>query len=151
MDATAILERLTELGVKTTVHGGRLRLTPASVIPPDLVEAVKAHKEALVVAIRPSETLTRALAQKQGEIIIMRKRLASEYYAGDAEYQDWCKDQITCLTSHITEIQRYVREGGTLRLPPCCIDDYHICLIAMRRFDACLMLPSECTFAISKC
>lgn len=41
MTATAILERLTELGVKTTVHGDRLRFTPGSRIPPDLVEANK--------------------------------------------------------------------------------------------------------------
>jgi hypothetical protein len=151
MDTAAILDRLTELGVTTTVQGDRLRLTPASKIPPDLVEAIKAHKQLLVLAIRPPEALKGALIQKNYEILTMRKRLASSYYADDAEYQDWCKDQIACLTGHVTEIERYLREGGILRLPPCCIDDDHICLIAMRRFDGCLMTLTECGFAISKC
>ena len=36
---------------------------------------------------------------------------------------------------------------GTLTLPPCCKGDC-ICLIAMRRFDGCLMEPSECEFIV---
>ena len=148
MDATAILEKLNGLGVKTTVHNGRLRLTPASKIPADLAEAIKAHKEALVLAIRPPEALPRALTQKGEEVLTMRKRLASEYYANDAEYLEWCKDQIGCLTGHVDEIRRYLREGGALTLPPCCKDKGYLCLIAMRRFDACLMGPGECTFSL---
>ena len=77
----------------------------------------------------------------------MQKRLASPYYADDGEYLEWCRDQIGCLTAHVDEIRRYMREGGTLTLPPCCKGDC-ICLIAMRRFDGCLMEPSECEFII---
>ena len=150
MDATAILDRLTELGVKTTVQDGRLRLTPASRIPADLVEAIRTHKQALMLAVRPPEALRRALTQKGEEITTMRRRLAAPCNADDQEYQRWCQDQIGCLTSHVDEIRRYLREGGTLSLPPCCKDKDFLCLIAMRKFDGCLMLPSECEFAMRR-
>jgi hypothetical protein len=78
----------------------------------------------------------------------MRKRLGSPHYAGDIPYQQWGKDVIACLQSHINETQRYLKEGGTLRLPPCCQEDGSICLIAMRRFNGCLVDPDECGFSM---
>jgi hypothetical protein len=147
VDATAILDRLSELGVKTTVQGGRLHFEPGSRIPPDLVEEIRANKQVLALAIQPPEALKWALTQKQEEILTMRKRLASEYYAGDVPYQEWGKDVMACLHAHVEEIRRYLREGGALRLPPCCKEGGHLCLIAMRRFDGCLMVPGECTFS----
>ena len=77
----------------------------------------------------------------------MRRRLASEYYADDGPYQTWGQDVIGCLTAHVDEIRRYIREGGALTLPRCCKGNY-ICLIAMRQFNGCLIEPSECEFAI---
>jgi hypothetical protein len=148
MEAGAILDRLSQLGVKTTVQGGRLRLEPASKIPPDLVEAIRTHKQALMLAIQPPEALKWALTQKGKEITTMRRRLTSEYYAGDVPYQRWGEDVISCLQAHVTEIKRYVREGGALSLPPCCKEEGHLCLIAMRSFDGCLMGPSECGFSL---
>lgn len=148
MTATAILERLNELGVQTTIDGGRLRLTPASKIPPDLVEAIRTHKRALVLALRPPEALRRALTQKGEEIATMRRRLASEWYAEDVEYQEWGQAVISCLQGHVREIERYLKEGGALALPPCCKAKGHICLIALRRFDGCLMGPGECGFSV---
>jgi hypothetical protein len=148
METTVILEKLNELGVKTTVRDGQLRLSPASRIPLDLVEEIRTHKQVLILAIRPPEALKHALTQKNEEIHTMRKRLASEYYADDVPYQTWGEDVLSCLQGHIREIQRYLREGGRLTLPPCCKEEGHICLIAMRRFNACLMTPGECGFSL---
>jgi len=53
----------------------------------------------------------------------MWERLASPCYADDSEYQRWCGYQIDTLTAHMSEIQRYLKEGGTLRLPLCCKDE----------------------------
>jgi len=152
MDAVAVVERIKALGVTMTPSGSKIRLEPGSKVPAELVQAIRENKvEIMAILTRPPGTLTKALEQKNEEIAVMRKRLASPYYAGDSQYHQWCQDQIGCLTGHISEIQRYLRDGGTLRLPPCSRDDTHLCLIAMRRFDGCLMSPGECTFAISKC
>ena len=148
MDAATIVERLNELGVKVSMEGRRLRFEPASRLPPDLVEAIKIHRQALVLAFGPPEILSRALKAKQEEVGVMRARQASEYYANDAEYQRWCRYQIDTLTAHMSEIQRYLKAGGTLRLPLCCKDESQTCLIAMRRFNCCLMRPDECGFSI---
>ena len=150
----SVLQQVRSLGVDIRPDGDKLQLRPPGKTPADLIEAIRQHKTEILTILtkpRPSETLKKALTQKSEEMLTMRKRLASPYYADDAEYQDWCRDQITCFTSHISEIQRYLREGGTLRLPPCCKEEGHICLIAMRRFDGCLMGPEECGFATSKC
>lgn len=150
MDAVAILQKLNGLGVKTTVRGDKLRLTPASRIPPELMDAIKANKPALMLAVRPSEGLRRALGQKHQEITTMRRRLASQWYASDCEYQEWGQGVISCLEGHTTEIQRYLKEGGALALPPCCKAKDRICLIALRRFDGCLMAPGECGFSVEE-
>jgi hypothetical protein len=53
MDASEVLGRLTALGVTATpTPRGTLWLQPASVIPPDLVDAVREHKQAIIAAIR---------------------------------------------------------------------------------------------------
>jgi hypothetical protein len=152
MDAVAVVERIKALGVTMTPSGSKIRLEPGSKVPAELIQALRENKPAIIAILtKPSVALSGALTQKTDEIAVMRRRLASQYYADDAEYLEWCKDQIACLQGHVDEIRRYLRDGGTLRLPPCCKGNDHICLIAMRRFDGCLMLPSECTFAISKC
>lgn len=147
MTASAILERLNSLGVITSVDGGMIRLTPASRIPADLKEAIRTHKKALMLALRPPEPLRHALTQKDEEIATMRRRLASTYYADDPQYQEWGRSVIGCLQAHSSETQRYLRDGGALALPRCCIDPAHVCLIALRRFDGCLMGPGECGFS----
>ncbi|MBI4332917.1 MAG: hypothetical protein HY673_16740 [Chloroflexi bacterium] len=48
MDATAILERLTELGISVTPSGDKLVLTPASKLPPSLLEEIRANKPELL-------------------------------------------------------------------------------------------------------
>jgi len=148
--ALELVERVKALGVTMTPITDGIRLEPGSRVPKELVEGIRQHKvEIIAILTKPSGTLTAALTQKNDEIAVMRRRLASPYYAGDVEYLEWGKDVIACLTSHIEEIRRYLREGGTLRLPPCCKEEGYICLIAMRRFDGCLMGPGECGFAIS--
>jgi len=119
--------------------------------PEDLRQMLRAHKaEIIAILTKPSGTLSAALAQKNEEIAVMRRRLASEYYADDGPYQTWGQDVIGCLTAHVDEIRRYLREGGALTLPPCCKGEY-LCLIAMRRFDTCLMGSDECGFSMPKC
>ena len=60
MEVTEVLERLTALGVTTTpTPRGTLWLEPASVIPPDLVDLVRTHKQAIIATIQqrtPAET-----------------------------------------------------------------------------------------------
>ena len=130
--------------------GDKLQLRPPGKAPAELLQAIRQHKaEIMAILTKPRRTILEgALTQKGEEIMTMRKRMASEYYADDSEYLEWCRDQIGCLTAHITEIHRYLREGGSLRLPPCCKEEDYLCLIAMRRFNGCLMAPSECEFTI---
>lgn len=148
----SVLQQVRSLGVDVRPDGDKLQLRPPGKLPADLIEAIRQHKTEILTILTkpwPSETLRRALTQKNEEILTIRKRLASPYYADDAEYQDWCRDQITCLTAHISEIQSYLREGGCLSLPPCCRTAGYLCLIAMRRLVGCLMVPGECTFSIT--
>jgi hypothetical protein len=149
----SVLQQVRSLGVDIRPDGDKLQLRPPGKTPADLIQALRENKPAIIdILTRPRRnTLQTALAQKREEIGTMQKRLTSPYYADDAEYLDWCRDQILRLQGDVTEIERYLREGGILRLPPCCIDDDHICLIAMRRFDGCLMTLTECGFAISRC
>ena len=53
MDAAAMLDRLTALGVTVTLRSnGNLYLEPASVIPLDLVDLVRQHKSAILAHLR---------------------------------------------------------------------------------------------------
>lgn len=53
MEAAAVLERLTALGVEVTPRpNGNLYLAPASRIPPDLLVLVRQHKRALRALLR---------------------------------------------------------------------------------------------------
>ena len=88
--------------------------------------------------------LVKALTQKQEELALRKMDLASPYYAED----EWTKRQIIYLEEHISEIKRYLAEGGKLNLPRCCKDSIHICLIAMRGFGSCIMLPADCGFSL---
>jgi hypothetical protein len=145
---SSVLQQVRSLGVDIRPDGDKLQLRPPGKVPADLIQALRENKPAIIAILtKPSVALSAALTQKTQEITVMRRRLASEYYANDAEYLEWCKDQIGCLTGHVDEIRRYLRDGGSLRLPPCCKED-SICMIAMRRFDGCLMNPDECTFSM---
>lgn len=52
MDASAILKRLSDLGVLATVAGDRLHLRPGSRVPAELVQDLRAHKEQIMVLLR---------------------------------------------------------------------------------------------------
>ncbi len=58
MHASSILERLSTLGVKVQVAGDRLRLEPASRVPPDVLDAVREHKGELLAFLSPRPTAT---------------------------------------------------------------------------------------------
>lgn len=56
MDANAILEKLSSLGISMTLimkpEGTKLWLEPGSAVPPELLEEVKAHKPELVKILK---------------------------------------------------------------------------------------------------
>ena len=65
MDATLLLARLESLGVSVKADGDKLRLSPASMVPDDLVETLREHKPAMLdaVAEREPDTLIRRCAR----------------------------------------------------------------------------------------
>ena len=95
-------------------------------------------------ALGADQRLRQALADKQHELALRRRDLASPYYQGD----HWVLEQIAHLESHIAEITRYLKEGGELALPRCCRQAEYICLIATRGFDECVMSPIECGYSL---
>lgn len=151
-DVERIIDQCRSISItlEPSPDGAYLYLHHETPPPEDLRQQLRQHKAdilAMLAGPKPS-ALDRALTQKSEEIVTMQKRMAAPCNADDAEYQQWCGDQIRCLTGHITEIKRYLHEGRSLGLPPCCNDDGHLCLIAMRRFNGCLMHPRECGFSV---
>ena len=61
MNAAAVLERLSAQGVQVTPRpNGNLWLEPASKIPPDLLEAVRENKPAILAHLRAERAYTLA-------------------------------------------------------------------------------------------
>ncbi|MBM4463424.1 MAG: hypothetical protein FJ012_08825 [Chloroflexi bacterium] len=52
MTVAAVLERLSELGVRLEVAGDKLRVTPASVVPPDLLADLRQYKPEIMAHLR---------------------------------------------------------------------------------------------------
>jgi hypothetical protein len=159
MAAAAILERLGGLGVTVSVTGDRLRLEPGSRVPAELVKELRAHKKAVISFLELSEffkhansrltgRLQKALADKEKELASRKRDLASSYCRNNERNKEWTKQEITHLETHVAEIQRYIKDGGSLRLPWCCRQLEYICLIATWGFDECIMLPSDCGFSL---
>ncbi len=48
MTTSEILDRLTDLGVSVRIVGDKVRVTPVSKVPSDLMEEAKAHKAEIV-------------------------------------------------------------------------------------------------------
>ena len=90
------------------------------------------------------QRLKEALEQKERELILRERNLASPYYADD----EWTKKQITHLKTHISQIQGYLNGEHDLQLPRCCRHNEYICLIAIRGFDFCIMVPTGCGFSL---
>lgn len=84
------------------------------------------------------------LSQKQHELKVRERDLETPYYTND----EWTKRQISLLKEQIDEIERYLAEGGNLRLPFCGNRPDFICLIAISGFDSCIMQPDECGFSL---
>lgn len=66
MSAAILLKKLEQLGVRVTVAGDRLRLQPASVIPQDMVEEIRARKTELtrLLAEQPPEWHAQQVVQE---------------------------------------------------------------------------------------
>ncbi len=67
MDATAILDRLRALGVHVEAADDKLALSPASIIPPELLALVREHKPAILAALAPEPPVD-ALFRRCGEL-----------------------------------------------------------------------------------
>ena len=52
MDAIEVLDRLHDLGVTVQVNGPKVRLEPASKVPADLLNEVRAHKAEIIQELR---------------------------------------------------------------------------------------------------
>ena len=156
MEAKVILDKLGSLGISVRLADDRLQLEPGSKVPDDLLKVIKAHKQDIMAALKlkgyrqkypDAEATTRlseALAERGKELALRKSDLASPYYAGD----EWTKTQICTLESHIAEIERCLAEGGSLKLPRCCVERNVVCLIAVQGFDECIMSPDGCGFSL---
>lgn len=96
--------------------------------------------------VQVARRLQKALAEKEEDLASRKRDLTSPYYA-DSE---WVKKEMTHLEAHIAEIERHLKEGGALKLPPCCRQPDYVCLIATRGFDECIMSPIECGFSLGR-
>ena len=152
MDNETILDRLNFLGVSVTPAEGSLRLEPGSRVPPELVEELRQHKQEILALLNKKEStvqarvaqhLQEALRQKEKEIALCKRDLASPYYAGDP----WCLEQIRRLERQCLELQRYLKEGGALALPQCS-NQQAICLAATRGFTSCIWEPDSCYYSL---
>lgn len=88
--------------------------------------------------------LFRALAHKENELRKTRAELASVCQTD----QEWTQEKIAHLQAQTEEVKRYVAEGGNLQLPSCCRDGTLVCSVALRGFNSCIFLPSECGFGL---
>lgn len=162
MDVRTILDKLDGIGVAVRVKGDRLQMNPGRVIPQELMEEVKNHKKDLILHLTQNEDaerkeptsiappawviqpLEKALKQKREELATRKRDLVSHYYADD----EWTKQQVIYIQTHIADIERYLSEGGELKLPRCCRQPEYICLIATKGFNECIMIPEECGFSL---
>jgi len=80
LDATAILDRLHSLGIRVTVSGDRLRLEPGSMVPLELVEELKAHKQDIVPVLRGYRLKYDGPQASTKELEEIETRVASEGY-----------------------------------------------------------------------
>lgn len=158
MNAAAVLERLTAQGVQVIPRpNGNLWLEPASKIPPDLLEAVRENKLAILAHLRAKQAAARvnkdalgiadrlrqALTDKRAELALHLSDLDTPYYKGDA----WTLDQVAILERHVAGLTRYLADGGNLALPRCCRHPETICLIASYGFTSCLLTPGACGYS----
>jgi len=93
-----------------------------------------------------AQLLREALADKEKELALRHRDLESEYYKDDP----WCQGQIAILKHHISEIERFLKEGGALDLPRCCRQAENICLGAVRGFNICILSPEGCGYALQR-
>ena len=106
MNAKAILERLYELGVQIEAARDKLRLTPASAVPANLVDAVRANKAALLAHLRYHRKYTGNEAPGNAELREMQERVYS--------------DGVVLLWSTVLEdfIAFYKTEADRKKIPP---------------------------------
>ncbi len=157
MDAATILSTLDDIGVSVELNGDRLSMKPKSRIPPDLADKVKERKQELILHLSQSTStpsieviqyLNRAIERKQEDLKIRRRQLADP----KCPNPEFCIDQITSMEGHIVEINRYLKEGGDLAIPRCCLQHENYCFLnhamAMKGFDGCLLSPDGCGFGL---
>jgi hypothetical protein len=89
MTASDILDRLNELGVSVRIVGDKVRVTPVSKVPGELLAEAKAHKAEIVQELRPPYSdgkpppLDRPLAKEQ------ELRRWMDHTADEANFDRW--------------------------------------------------------------
>ena len=101
MEAVEVLLQLEVLGVSLEVAGDRLRYRPAHRVPPDVVEALRQHKLAILDHLCQTKTLdTSALNADKGSGQSMAQRYHRTY------------PDATAIDAELAEIERRVIKEG---------------------------------------
>jgi len=84
MTPDALLDKLERLNVKVTINGDKLRLeAPAGVLTPEMKEAIRQYKPALIALLEAQEA--KRLLETQGWVVIHSKTLGEDIL--------WCRDE----------------------------------------------------------
>ncbi|MCP3683583.1 MAG: hypothetical protein GY861_12925 [bacterium] len=158
MTPLELLEKAKQQGLAMKVEGDRLLYHPLSAMTSDLKEAIRKYKGEIIELVsqtneseippRIIESLQKAISKKEEDLAIRRKQLADP----KCPNPEFCIDQITSMEGHIVEINRYIKEGGDLAIPRCCLQHENYCFLnhamAMKGFDGCLLSPDGCEFGL---
>lgn len=106
MDATAILDRLDSLGVSVEVVDDRLRLSPGSHVPPDLIDELKAHKHEVILKLNGYRLKYPEPQATDEELDEIAQRVATEGY-------------ILLWSQELKDLVAFYRDGqAKSRIPP---------------------------------
>ena len=110
MNTLDLLAELKRLNVKVTINGDKLRLeAPAGVLTPEMKEAIRQQKPALIALLEAEEA--RRLLEVQGWVVVYSKAI------GEAVL--WCRDEKVIIPTRWRGAVRYtLRELQTLTNNP---------------------------------
>jgi len=110
MTPDALLDKLERLNVKVTINGDKLRLeAPAGVLTPEMKEAIRQYKPALIALLEAQEA--KRLLETQGWVVVYSKAI------GEAVL--WCRDEKVIIPTRWRGAVKYtLQELQTLTSNP---------------------------------
>jgi hypothetical protein len=151
VNAAALIEQARALGATFRIgEGGTVKVKSPAPLPDELLAELRQRKVEIrdllqtSLASSPPGRLGAAILDYRKELALRHRDLESEYYKDDP----WVLWQIAILKHHISEIQRFLKEGGELDLPRCCRQAENICLGAVRGFTACILPTPSCGYSV---